>query len=701
MWNQKSLELLDLLLEQDDFVTLAFLGQHAGISPRSVRYWLDRLDEGLISFHLPPIERKRSHGIRYSLTPDELIHLRRHITVSERIAYGLSAEERSDALLSLLLSNPSYVTLQWLAEQLDVSRTTVVSDIQRLRQALTDAGLRIRGKANHGIRLVGEERALRRCALSLFRRSVSRDGEITPRTLTAVTTVITDALPAAGGALASTDVSFIEECVSEAEKQLETSFSDESFYSLTTHIAVALQRIEQGNEIHLPDAELDSYRTTPEFLAASAIAGRLEEKYGFPIPYTEIGYMTIHLLSATVHRLKPADAADLRLQVITHQFMQDVATSLTIPELLTDEQLFQGLYDHLKPALYRLRNNIQVANPILDRIKREYGIVFAAVAKGLAPIAGASGKVFGDAEIGYLALHVSAAVERLRTEFGRYRRVLVVCGSGIGTASLLSAKLRQHFAIQIAAVTAKRRFKELVASVKPDIIVSTVPLTHEALPVLVVHPLLTETDLQTLQGYLPPYRSLPATLISQVVTVMQHHGTIHDEPALRRELATLLNVNPTLVTQGGEILMLRDLLTPKAVRVQVHANNWEDVVRIGGQVMVDNGLVTPGYIDAMVKTVIEMGPYIVIAPGIAMPHARPEDGALQVGVTVVALAEPVNFGNAENDPVSVAVFLCAVDKTAHLQVLSDLMGLFEDEHFVDVASKAQSDEELYQYIMEL
>lgn len=68
--------------------------------------------------------------------------------------------------------------------------------------------------------------------------------------------------------------------------------------------------------------------------------------------------------------------------------------------------------------------------------------------------------------------------------------------------------------------------------------------------------------------------------------------------------------------------MLRDLLTPKAVRVQVHANNWEDVVRIGGQVMVDNGLVTPSYIDAMVKTVTEMGPYIVIAPGIAMPRAR-------------------------------------------------------------------------------
>lgn len=701
MWNQKSLELLDILLEQDDFVTIEQLAQKVGISSRSVRYWLDRLDEELFSIQLPLIERKRSHGIRYILTPDERFRLQHHITRSERIAYGLSAEERSDALLSLLLSNPSYVTLQWLAEQLDVSRTTVITDIQHLRKALKASGLRIDGKANHGIRLIGEEQALRRCALSLFRRSVVRDSDITPRALTAITTVITDTLPTASSALASTDINFIEECVSEAEKQLETSFSDESFYSLTTHIAVALQRIEQGNEIHLPHTDLESYRTTPEFLAASAIAGRLETKYGFPIPYPEIGYITMHLLSATVHRIKPANAADLRLQVITHQFMQDVATTLSIPELLTDEQLFQGLYDHLKPALYRLRNSIQVANPILERIKREYGIVFAAVAKGLTPIAGAYGKMFGDAEIGYLALHVSAAVERLHTEFGRYRRVLVVCGSGIGTASLLSAKLRQHFAIQIAAVTAKRRFQELVASVQPDIIVSTVPLTHETLPVIVVHPLLTEMDLQMLQSYLPSYRSLPATLISQVVTIMQRHGTIHNESALRHDLATLLNVNPTLVQQGGEILMLQNLLTPKTVCVQAQAKNWEELVRIGGQIMVANGLVTPNYIDAMVKTVTEMGPYIVIAPGIAMPHARPEDGALQVGVAVVALAEPVNFGNAENDPVSVAVFLCAVDKTAHLQVLSDLMGLFEDENFVDVARKATSEEALYQYIMKL
>ena len=142
-------------------------------------------------------------------------------------------------------------------------------------------------------------------------------------------------------------------------------------------------------------------------------------------------------------------------------------------------------------------------------------------------------------------------------------------------------------------------------------------------------------------------------------------------------------------------------LPDSAFLLDVPATDWKDAIRLAGKGLVAAGFTTDAYTDQMIETVEKMGPYIVIAPGIAMPHARPEDGALQVGVTVVALAEPVNFGNAENDPVSVAVFLCAVDKTAHLQVLSDLMGLFEDEHFVDVASKAQSDEELYQYIMEL
>ena len=60
-------------------------------------------------------------------------------------------------------------------------------------------------------------------------------------------------------------------------------------------------------------------------------------------------------------------------------------------------------------------------------------------------------------------------------------------------------------------------------------------------------------------------------------------------------------------------------------------------------------------------------------------------GAKQVGTALVTLEKPIDFGSPENDPVSVAVFLCAPNKEEHIQLLTDIATLFEDEEFLDAA----------------
>ena len=108
--------------------------------------------------------------------------------------------------------------------------------------------------------------------------------------------------------------------------------------------------------------------------------------------------------------------------------------------------------------------------------------------------------------------------------------------------------------------------------------------------------------------------------------------------------------------------MLQDLLSEDNVSFHYPAETWEEVIRHGGQLMVDTGFTDPSYTEAMVEVVREMGPYIVLAPGLAMPHARPEHGAKRVGTALVTLEKPLNFGSPDNDPVSVALFLCAPNR---------------------------------------
>ena len=154
------------------------------------------------------------------------------------------------------------------------------------------------------------------------------------------------------------------------------------------------------------------------------------------------------------------------------------------------------------------------------------------------------------------------------------------------------------------------------------------------------------------------------------------------------------------VVSIGGVSLLENLLSEDNVSFHYPAETWEDVIRHGGQLMVDAGFTDPTYTEAMIDVVRDMGPYIVLAPGLAMPHARPEMGAKQVGTALVTLEKPIDFGSPENDPVSVAVFLCAPNKEEHIQLLTDIATLFEDEEFLDAAVNFESIEDVQSFLSE-
>lgn len=154
------------------------------------------------------------------------------------------------------------------------------------------------------------------------------------------------------------------------------------------------------------------------------------------------------------------------------------------------------------------------------------------------------------------------------------------------------------------------------------------------------------------------------------------------------------------VVSIGGVSLLENLLSEDNVSFHYPAEKWEDVIRHGGQLMVDAGFTDPTYTEAMIDVVRDMGPYIVLAPGLAMPHARPEMGAKQVGTALVTLEKPIDFGSPENDPVSVAIFLCAPNKDEHIQLLTDIATLFEDEEFLDAAVNFESIEDVQSFLAE-
>jgi PTS system ascorbate-specific IIA component len=145
---------------------------------------------------------------------------------------------------------------------------------------------------------------------------------------------------------------------------------------------------------------------------------------------------------------------------------------------------------------------------------------------------------------------------------------------------------------------------------------------------------------------------------------------------------------------------LTEMVSVDRIRHQVQASDWQEVVRITGQVMEEAGLIESRYIDAMIELIETEGPYLVIAPGIALLHARPEEGVREAGIAICTLSDPVPFGHSSNDPVELVIGLAATTDKSHVQALAELATLLSQPDAVEALRVSTSDEEIYQTIQE-
>ena len=107
-----------------------------------------------------------------------------------------------------------------------------------------------------------------------------------------------------------------------------------------------------------------------------------------------------------------------------------------------------------------------------------------------------------------------------------------------------------------------------------------------------------------------------------------------------------------------------------AFLLDVPATDWKDAIRLAGKGLVAAGFTTDAYTDQMIETVEKMGPYIVIAPGLALAHSRPSEAVLKTGLSWVRLSTPVKFGNKANDPVSLVIGLAGHDENEHMSAIA-------------------------------
>lgn len=122
----------------------------------------------------------------------------------------------------------------------------------------------------------------------------------------------------------------------------------------------------------------------------------------------------------------------------------------------------------------------------------------------------------------------------------------------------------------------------------------------------------------------------------------------------------------------------QSLIENNSILLNQKAENWKAAIKLGTDLLEKSGAIEPRYYDNIISKIEELGPYIILAPGLAMPHARPEEGVIKTSFALVTLAEPVYF-DGDDEPVSVLFTLAGSDSDRHMQGLMEITQVLDDE----------------------
>ena len=142
--------------------------------------------------------------------------------------------------------------------------------------------------------------------------------------------------------------------------------------------------------------------------------------------------------------------------------------------------------------------------------------------------------------------------------------------------------------------------------------------------------------------------------------------------------------------------MLKDLVEKNHVLFAKSAENWQEAIRLSCRPFVDDGTVSEEYAEDVIRCINKYGPYIVLIPGVAMPHSQ-EGGPLVhgTGISFMKLEKPVSFDESDPDKWADLFFaIAANDPAEHLKNIQDLMEVFQNEELLQALRKASCAEDL-------
>ncbi|MCD5324226.1 MULTISPECIES: BglG family transcription antiterminator [Pontibacillus] len=681
--------LLTQLYQSDTPISTKWLQKKIGVSARTVYYDIQQINDWLEDNELEEVQRHRGKG--FFLTTETQMQLPEKIQLSDRWDYRLSREERKVLLTLYLLNDTADIRMKDLMEHTQMSRGSIIKDLDGIKEYFKKHRLDLQYSRSHGYFLEGAE-LHKRQLLSHILVSVKTDEKWQGVREEAFQIL----LPASFDK--SDSMAFIKKVLYETEKELGIVFTDEMITVLSMQMIISIERVKNEKQIQLDEDERNAIQKTKAYTAAHLINEHLRAEGYNVFSEDETAFLAMNLLSSKVHQEPPSspyeDPEAPGLKRVIHDMVDDFQIYSCV--LFEDrEQLEANLLLHLKPVYYRLKYDVPSNNELSEHIQAHYQEIFKLTKRSIIHLERYMEKPIPDEEIAYIAMHFGGWLSKEDRTIEKKYKAIIVCENGIGTSNMLKAQLEAMMTgIDVIATLSFREYQQ--TKLRADVIFATNFLKEKETPVIHVPALLQDVDKEYVLKQLNHRLQEPSAELDQtdeLIAMIKQHATVHDEDALKQQLMSY-QANQTFSIKEPYKPMLNELLTSETIQFEPSVPSWEDAITKASQPLLATGKIEQRYVDAMIDTVNELGPYIVIAPKIAIPHARPEAGVEQLGMSLLKVDEPVAFSDQEKHKANLIIVLAAIDNETHLTALSQLTTMLSEPENMEQLLNASTTEDV-------
>ncbi len=653
------------------------------LTRKQLSYTIEKINDYLQGNGMPKIERLRTG--KFIIPVTVLEQYQTEDIGGADTTYIYSDKERGFLIYLMLLCIREELSIYHFTSELQVSKNTFLADLKKLENRLESYHLEVSYNRQEGYHLVGSEYSKREMMITAVRNILKLpNGKETIMDICRISPEL---------------MVQVEEQIIIIENRLKIRFTDERLKELPLLLCLIIIRTKKGRILREVPEAFQHIAGTKEYSVMLEFAKEYDITW-----QTEKLFLAAQIQISNFHGLQSNDSAQEEELMNAAEEVITNFENLICVTINEREMLLEALFQHIKPAFYRMKYHYHIEQSIVDMVLPQYNSLHAVVRKSVSPIEKLVGAEFPDEELVYITALFGAWLRREGImEFVETRkRALVVCANGISVSNFLYFTLKELFPeIDFITCLSMREFAEYDEK-DFDIVFTMVRLETSKIQFL-VKPFIDDISkrkfrekvMGELTGVIPHDID-----VARLVDIVKKYADILDEEGLKREIASVLSPEikeePSRRIDTKLSIELKDVLVKETIQILDEVLPWEEAVQRTADPLIRRGDITQQYVEKAISNIKNDKPFIMIADGVIIAHAGVDDGAKRVCLSLLTLPERINV--ADYMEADVIIMIGTPDPTKHLEVLEQLNDILEGKKSLQVLKKAKEPEEILQLI---